>query len=57
MSDQHDDNDMIISFNIKAYLYDHLILDEYDPVREEGEKNGDDAHESPEFQVGHFWKL
>ena len=61
---QHDDND--ISLNHQAideydkydqddkYLYDHLILYEDDAVREEGEENGDDAHESPEFQVGHF---
>ena len=48
---------MQIKCLIKNYLNDHLILDQYDAVREEREKYGDDAHESPEFQVGHFWKV
>ena len=49
---------LIILFSMKAlHLYDHLVLDENDAIRKEGEENGDDTHESPEFQVGHFWKL
>ena len=40
---------------MRTYLYNHLVFDENDPIREKREENGDNAHERPEFQIGHFW--
>ena len=40
----------------EVYLNDHLVLDQDDPVGDEGDEDGDDAAEGPQLKVGHCCK-
>ena len=41
---------------VEVDLNDHLVLDQDDPVGDEGDEDGDDAAESPQLKVGHCCK-